>query len=568
MAACEVPDSAPTLARMTITADSRSSTIAPVFVSGRRDADLHEQAGDVVAITGYVRAGARALAARDVLARWRACGPRMLEALAGEFALAVSTPEGTWLARDCVGTRPLYVATTARGVVAFATSMRCLLAAGVPADIDGDSIQRSLILGYVPAPQTAIAAIRQLGPGEWWQLAPVSRVVRYFRPCERIAVGRTIDTAARKLDRALDRAVRTAVPARGRIGAFLSGGLDSSLVLARLHELGHQVEAFTLHFGDHVPGELRYARAVAEHLAVPHHVLELDARRFADAIVPALGELEDLLSEPIAVPNYLLAREAARRVDVLFTGEGGDPLFGGPKNIGLVLSHMYARHHAPALLDSYCSAHHHLHDDLDRAIAPELRRTFDFERLCDEVLRPYVGQAGGTFVGGLMTANLALKGGNNILVKVAKMVGAHDLALRSPLFAPEIIDLALTIPPWQKLHGTEEKLVMKRIAIRSLPRPVVFRPKRGMGVPLSRWMRGPLGELARDVLTARAVRDRGVFRWPYVRTLLAGKDLPTELARSRSAEKLWLVLVTELYLATLDRTARQLVRARRGGRAA
>ncbi len=536
---------------------ARVAKAAPILVSGRSDVELYEDGEAAVSVVGYVRDGKRALAARDVLAGWRRRGPSVLDELGGEFALAIATPDGTWVARDRVGTRPLYVATTRDAAVVFATAMRPLLAAGAPVEIDRDAISCSLILGYAPAPRTAIAAIRQVGPGEVWQLAPTRRERRYYAPRERIARGRSLDVAARLLDRALDRAVRGAIPPRGRIGAFLSGGLDSSLVLARLHELGHRVDAYTLHFGDRAPSELRYAQAVARHLRVPHHVLVLDARRFADSITPALVELEDLLSEPIAVPNFLLAREAARTVDVLFTGEGGDPIFGGPKNIGMVLSDIYGEHHAPPLVDSYLSAHHHLFDDLDRAFAPDMRRAFDLERLDGELLAPYIARGRGeTFVGRLMTANLALKGGNNILVKVAKMVGAHDVALRSPLFAREVVDLALTIPPWQKLFGSDEKLVMKKVAARSLPRPVVERPKRGMSVPLSRWLRGPLGELARDVLTPRAVRDRGVFRWPYVRGLLAGREMPSELARSRRAEKLWLVLVTEMYLRTLDRGGR------------
>ena len=533
------------------------STVTPLATSGSVDIERHDCAAGSLAICGYVRDGERSVRARELWRRWREHGLRALDGLAGEFSVAIVTRDGTWVARDRVGTRPLYVATLRDGSTAFATTMRALFASGVPAAVDHEAIVCSLILGYAPAPRTAATAIRQVGPGECWQLAPVRRVHAYYRACEELARGRELESAARLLDHALDRAVRTAVPRRGRIGAFLSGGLDSSLVLARLHALGHRVDAYTLHFGDHVPSELRYARAVARHLGVPHHVLVLDADRFVDALVPALVELEDLLCEPIAVPNYLLAREAARHVDVLFTGEGGDPIFGGPKNIGMVLAQMYAGHHAPSLVESYMSAHHHLYDDLSRAFAPDLTRSLALEHVGVDVVARHVqrGRRGGTFVGRLMTANLSLKGGNNILVKVAKMVGAHDLALRSPLFAPEVVELALTIPPWQKLFGTDEKLVMKRVAARSLPAPVVHRPKRGMSVPLARWLRGRLGDLARDTLTARAVRERGIFRWSYVRGLLARRDMPSELARSRSAEKLWLVLVTELYLRTLDRAA-------------
>jgi asparagine synthase (glutamine-hydrolysing) len=534
---------------------------------GERDVELAEDAaGAVLALSGYARDGIEPVPASELLARWRRSGPALLDDLSGEFSIAVVTEDGVWIARDRVGARPMYLTILANGACVFATSIRLLLAAGARRDIDADAIVRSLVLGYVPAPQTALAGIEQLAPGEWRQLAPRQRSCRYYRPRERVTRGRRLPTAARQLGKALDTAVRGALPGTGRVGAFLSGGLDSSLVLAELHRLGRPVEAFTLHFGDRVPGELRYARAVASHLGVPHHVLELDARAFCDGIGPALFELEDLLSEPIAVPNFLLARLASRHVDVLFTGEGGDPSFGGPKNVGLVLAAAY-RHHprAQSASEAYCAAHHHLYEDLGVALTPAFASGFIAARLQDELIAPWIDAAAGcrgdTFVGRLMAANTALKGGNNILVKVSKMVGAYDLALRSPLFAPEVVKLALTIPPWQKLHGTDEKLVLKRVASRLLPREVVERPKRGMAVPLAAWLREDLGELARDVLTERRVRIRGVFRWPYVRRLLLHEDLPTDLARSRGAEKLWLVLITELYFQSLERQVRTVARA-------
>jgi asparagine synthase (glutamine-hydrolysing) len=437
----------------------------------------------------------------------------------------------------------------------------------VEADPDRDAIVQSLILGYVPAPATSLARIRQVPPGELWTLAPARRRLRYFDLAEGIRPERSLESAARALDRAVTLAVRRALPRSGKVGAFLSGGIDSSIVLARVHEEGRDVEAFTLHFGDDLPGELPYARAVATHLGVRHHVLELRDREFCDAVEPALLHLEDLLSEPIAVPNFLLAREASRTCGVLFTGEGGDPPFGGPKNIGLVLTHAYRGSPlVPSLESAYRAAHHHLSDDIDVALTARWHAAFDDEALA-QMLRSHVeprrlGRRS-SFVGGLMRANVVLKGSSNILVKVAKMVSAHDVALRSPLFDREIIDLAMTIPPWQKLDGTEEKLVLRRAALRSLPRLVIDRSKRGMAVPLAAWFAGTLGVLAHDVLTRQSVRDRGIFRWEYVERLLRLGRMPTDLARARTPDKLWLVLVTELHQRALERLARNVQGSRR-----
>lgn len=525
---------------------------------GELDVDIAAEGDDVLAVAGYVRRGDDVLGARELLALWRRRGADLLASLDGEHAIAVRVGGTTTVVRDRYGRRPLYVVELPRGGAAFSTAIGPLLRAGVAAHVDRDAVVRSLVLGYVPAPATAVSGVLQVPAGEAWTLSPRSRRTRWYTPRERVDPRRTLARAARALDSAITRAVERALPPSGRIGAFLSGGIDSSLVLARVHEAGRTVDAFTLHFGDTLPGELRYARAVAEHLGVPHHVLELDARRFVDGIEPALTHLEDLLSEPIAVPNFLLAREASRTCDVLFTGEGGDPSFGGPKNIGMVLALAYGRRPlAPSLEQAYMTSHHHLADDLDAALAPAWRRAFDDEAMA-EMLRANVERSPGrgtTFVGGLMRANVALKGASNILVKVAKMVGAHDVALRSPLFDAEVVELALTIPPWQKLWGTEEKTVLKRAVARSLPAAVVDRPKRGMAVPLRAWFRGPLGDLARDTLTERSVRERGIFRWQYVERLLRLDRLPTDLARSRTADKLWLVLVTELHQRALERLA-------------
>lgn len=517
---------------------------------GARDAGGHRDGDDWIVVSGYAQRGTRVLELRAMLDELRDGGAKVLAEFDGEWALAARVGRDVILSRDRYGTRPLYWAAS-RGGHVFATAIAPLLRAGVPDDVDRGAVVTSLVLGYAPAPSTALAQVRQVPPGSVVQLGARAITRRWYAPRERLS-RRGIAASARALDRALTRAVARA-PKPGRVGAFLSGGLDSSLVLARLHELGHRPDAYTLHFGDRLPSEIRYAESVAKHVGAKHRVLELGARAFCDAIDPALDRLEDLLSEPIAVPNFLLARAVARDCDVVFTGEGGDPIFGGPKNVGMLLERAYG---ARRLGEAYMSAHHHLGDDLDVALTPEWRRAFDRDALAREIERRILPRRGETFVGKMMVTNLAMKGGSNILVKVSKMVGAHGLALRSPMFDPLVVELGLTIPPWDKLHGTDEKIVLKRAVARSLPPSVIQRPKRGMSVPLRAWFDGALGDLARDALSDRRVRERGVFRVDYVRRLFAFEKLETDLARSRVAEKLWLVLVCELHQRAIERWRR------------
>ena len=558
---------AETLARMRFAPaaqgrELRRVSSAAVAVFGERDADIAEDVDrrELLAISGYVRLRGRPSSAAAVLAAWRTKGEGILDALSGEFALAALVGGRFVVARDALGTRPMYVAELPRGGVAFSTSMFALLYAGARPDVDHDAVVRSLVLGYPTAPGTAVASVRQLGPGEIRELSPAQTTRRWFVPAEHLDAKRSLAAAARAVDRSLTDAVRDAVPQGSRVAAFLSGGLDSSIVLARLHELGTPVEAFTLSFGDRFPGEMRYARAVAKHLGVRQHVLELSARRFCDGIPRAVEHLEDVVSETIAVPNFLLAGEAAKTADTLFTGEGGDQSFGGPKNVGMALAHAYGSHPAaPPLAHAYLSQHPYFWSDLDRALEPHVLAAFDPEKLADDVARRFFDDRihrTGSFVGRVMIANTVIKGGHYILLKAAKMIGfAHDLALRSPLYDRRLVELAGTIPPWQKLDGTEEKLVLRRAALRSLPQWVVDRPKRGMMLPMGFWFAHELGALARDVLTERAVRERGLLRWSYVERLLAHAPPSRHPDRLRLLDQLWVALMTELHHRSIDRIA-------------
>ncbi|MGH7296861.1 MAG: asparagine synthetase B family protein [Polyangiaceae bacterium] len=548
----------------------RAARTAEVAVFGGRDCDLAEdlERRELVALSGYVRRNDAPSNARDVLEAWRDAGERTLDTLSGEFAMVVSREGSLVVLRDALGARPMYVADLPGGGVAFGTSMLAMIHAGAPADLDYDAVARSVVLGYPTAPGTALASVRQLGPGEIWQLAPRPGRRRWFVPRERLDARRPLEESARAVDYALGRAVRAAVPSGERVAAFLSGGVDSSVVLAHLHESGTPVEAFTLFFGDEMPGEMRYARAVARHLGVRQNVLEIDATAFCAGIEPSVLHLEDVVSEAIAVPNFLLAREAAKTAGALFTGEGGDQSFGGPKNVGMALAYAYATHPASRpLAHTYVSLHHYLWSDLGEALQARVLEAFDPDRLAADVGGRFFSGAhprkGRSFVGGVMLGNTVVKGGSNILVKAAKMIGtAHDLAVRSPMFDRRLVDLAFTIPPWQKADGTGEKLVLRRAALRLLPGWVVNRPKRGMTLPLAAWFAGELGVLARDVLTERAVRERGLMQWSYVERLLAVRASARENRSARTADKLWLALVTELHHRAIEGVARD-ARARR-----
>ena len=542
LAGCARDDDAPALLPRMVPAASRR--VGRIATTGARDADACTRGDDALALIGYV-ATARARSRAPSSSRaWRRRGPTRSPTLAGEFALAVARGRRTW-SRAIASARGR--CTSRRCPAAPSRSRRrcaCLLAAGARRD-DRRATRSCAASSSATCRRRSTALARRpssSAPGEWLAARAARR--RRAATTARASASRAAAAsaaAARALDRALD-------ARRGRrAAARRAASARSSRAGSTRRSCWRACTAGAAGRGVHAALRRPRARrdalraAVATHLGVPHHVLELDARRFCDAHrAGARTSSRTCSPSPSRSRTSCSRAQAARRVDVLFTGEGGDPSFGGPKNVGhgagrrvraapRAVARRGLLHRAPPPLRRSRRA-------LDAA-RPRARSiaAAAVRRASSRRIDPAAGARGDTFVGRLMAANLALKGGNNILVKVAKMVGAHDLALRSPLFAREVVDLALTIPPWQKLDGTDEKLVLKRVAARSLPRAVVERPKRGMAVPLSRWLRGALGELARDVLTERArPRARPV---PLAATSSAcsrRQDPPTELARSRA----------------------------------
>ena len=174
----------------------RATKQGAMAIYGQRDVELAcDQEGGVLVISGYVREGARGMGARELLIEWRRRGPRLLPDLDGEHAFAVSIDGATHVVRDRYGARPLYAADLPGGGVLFSSAIGPLLAGGVPTDVSRDAVVRSLVLGYVPAPDTALAGVSQVPAGEVWTLSPRRRRARWYAPRERIDARRSLNQA-------------------------------------------------------------------------------------------------------------------------------------------------------------------------------------------------------------------------------------------------------------------------------------------------------------------------------------------------------------------------------------
>jgi asparagine synthase (glutamine-hydrolysing) len=337
------------------------------------------------------------------------------------------------------------------------------------------------------------------------------------------------------------------------VGAFLSGGLDSSLVVAlarRLHE--GPLTTYSVSFGDGYPNELAWSSLVARHCGTEHRILELSPEVVKHHLDDSIALLNDPIGDPLTVPNALLFREAAAETGIVLNGEGGDPCFGGPKNLPMILAELLgdgfedgsAAERSRAR--SYLRAHQKCYDDLETMLTDEAREALRDEPLEREVLPHLEDERFPSFVARLMALNLFFKGAHHILPKVDAVSAPFGVVARAPLFDRAVVELAFAIPAQLKLRGSVEKHILKEAVRDLLPREIVERPKSGMLVPVEAWFQGPLLAEAKTRILDGLAPYR-LFRRDYLERLLGGR-LPG--LRPRRGAKIWLLVTLESWLRT------------------
>jgi asparagine synthase (glutamine-hydrolysing) len=453
--------------------------------------------------------------------------------LEGMFAFAVydAARRRLLLARDRAGIKPLYYA-SAPGRFAFASEPKALLTLPwVSRVVDPVAVGQYLAVGYVPAPRTIFTGVRQLPPAHRLVLEDgEARVERYWslRPGPD-TTRRTEQDWADGLDEVLRRAVGRQMVSDVPLGAFLSGGLDSSLVVALMHEIGTSVRTFSIGFeGMGAYDERPWARRVAQRFGSRHEEFVV-APRAADDLPEMLRHFDQPFADSSAIPLYYLARLTRRHVTVALSGTGGDELFGG------------YRRYAAARLAGVARRLPRWTMQAARAVAdrvPASRRSRAGEALL--LLRRFsrtVGLPPDDEYRRLMTVadvgllrtppagedvdvvGAALRASpvqdvitrrqfadfqtylpDDLLVKEDRMTMAAGLEARVPLLDDEVVAFAARLPADLKVRRLTTKYLLKHVAGRYLPRDVVHRPKHGFAVPVSEWLRGPLHALAADML--------------------------------------------------------------------
>jgi asparagine synthase (glutamine-hydrolysing) len=521
---------------------------------------------------------------------WHAWGPALFPRLRGMFALALwdRRSRRLVLARDRLGKKPLYYAPAGTGFL-FGSEIKALLAwPGLARSPNLGAIDDYLSLQYVPAPDTAFAGICKLPaahyltveaePAGGWHMAEPVRYWELPQPQTSGAPRRPAELQA-ELVAHLEEAVRLRLMADVPLGAFLSGGIDSSSIVAMMARAGAgRVKTFSIGFTDKNYDERRFARLVAERYGTEHEefVVEPDAVAVLPKLVWHYGEP---FADPSAIPTYYVSEMARRRVTVALNGDGGDEAFLGysryramrhlaqldrlPRAARLGLARMLGL--APGALqrqlrlpqirnileaDPDMPAQRYggtlvFFADHDKAAGYGEAMRGARERSALDRLAPYFA-GGADLVAGANRADLHTYLPDDLMVKVDVASMAHGLETRSPLLDHVLLEWAARIPADIKMAGGTTKALFKAAMAPYLPREIRHRKKMGFGVPLERWFRHELRDLAHDTLLGQRARERGIMRPGYVRRLL---DEHGTGARNHHT-RLWALLMLELWFRT------------------
>jgi asparagine synthase (glutamine-hydrolysing) len=517
-----------------------------------------------------------------LLAGYLEWGEGLLPRLVGQFAFAIADrrDQSLFLARDPFGEKPLFYH-EAPGRVTFASEVRALAALpSLPRSIDEAALGAFLCLNYVPGEGTLLTSVRRLAPGSFRRYGGDGRARSgcYWRPPRPRPRPRAVAEALDELRAELDRAVRLALVSDVPVGIFLSGGMDSSLVAESASRQGRLTRAYCLDFQEPGYSELPQATAVAARLSLPLERVRLGPEA-AEGFLEVVDHGDDPLADSSALAVYTICRTAARTHKVVLGGDGGDELFGG-----------YLTYRASGVHREFVSR---LPGGVRRALAaaagriptsegkvsrtykamrflraarlgtPEAHFTWNGTWLPEEaagLVRGESAKAAARSALGelarrhglpeqpdildLQRADIAEYLPNDILAKVDRMSMAHGLEVRAPLLQPAMAALALGLPAALRLPaGGPTKKLLRELARRLYGRSIADAPKQGFSIPVHAWLRGPLRDIAEELLSPAALEPIGTLD-----PLAVGAVLRDHLSGTRSwGFELWGLMVVSAW---------------------
>lgn len=491
------------------------------------------------------------------------------------FALWDSKRSRLLIARDPTGIKPLYYYSDGRRLL-FGSEIKTLLAAGAPRTLDTEALDYFLTFEYVPAPLTLFRGIQKLLPGHALTVEGGQVTIRKYWDVRARPLKGTEEEIADQLYQVLRESVKMRLLSDVPLGAFLSGGIDSSSVVALMSEIMDQpVKTFSIGFDDKTYSELKYAREVAAHFGTEH-------REFI--LKPDGCEIEHLIrfmDDPIAdfsiFPTYLVSRVAREHVKVILSGDGGDELFAGydtyiankvagyyrrlpgvlRENVTAMLSRVPPSAKKKGIVNrakrfvegaSLPQRMNHVRwmmflGEVEKELL--YNGSMTSHRRSDHLLvtQYFDSQEWADSLNRQLYVDLKTYLVDDILVKVDRMSMAVSLEARVPFLDHDLIDFVAGIPGELKLKGMTTKYILKKSMERVLPASILYRKKEGFSIPMKQWLTGSLRPLMQDMLSEDRLRRQGLFSPQYVGSIMS-EHLK---GRANHSHRLWALVLFQLW---------------------
>lgn len=510
-------------------------------------------------------------------------GENCVDHLRGMFAFAVwdAEKDQLLLARDRLGIKPLHYYVDDERIV-FGSEIKSILQCdSIPRQVLPRSLVNYFFYGYVPDPETIFQGIYKLPPGHVLVYRNGrARVHRYWDIAYTVGKVETEEFYIERLLDLLDEAVRIRLMSEVPLGAFLSGGTDSSMVVALMaRHMGEPVKTFSIGFENQKYNELVYARMVAERYGTDHHeqIVQPDAEAI---IIDLVRQFDEPFADSSAIPTYYVSRFARQSVTVALTGDGGDEVFGGYTHHLKSPLARYANWIPPRIRKSLFlntssvlpewfpginTLRHFAGDDTERYVR---QMTRGLSTIHDAIFSRELGERVATtdpspavlqYLNGVngmddLTKRLYLDTKTylpgDILTKVDRTSMMVSLEARVPILDHHLVEFAATIPPEFKVNGRTTKYLFKKAAERLLPKEVIYRPKQGFAVPIAAWIRKDWSDMSHELVLGQRALSRKNFNPVFLRRIMSEH----RLKRRDHSHIIWTLMILELwYREIMDR---------------
>lgn len=485
---------------------------------------------------------------------------RCLSRLNGFFSFCIydKTEQSLFLARDRYGIKPLlYLFDDDKFL--FGSEMKAILSYGIDKEIDFSSLHTYLQLNYIPAPDTIFTKVKKLMPGHYVKVSSQKLTVEKYYEIESSSVNdRTYEEAKEKFKALLEASVQRRLVADVPLGAFLSGGMDSSVITALAKRHKPDLETFSIGFRDEkFFDETAYANLVASHLQVKHTVFSLSNKDLYEHVHNILDYLDEPFADSSAIAVYILSRETRKHATVALSGDGADELLGGynkhaahyrilhrgwkentASGLGLLWNVLPKSRHAP-----FSNSIRQLDKFSRGASLSSKERYWEWAGFADEAKafklfssmskekfqrQDYLNRKDGILktiperetMNDIFRTDMRLVLANDMLTKVDMMSMANSLEVRVPFLDYELVNYLFSLPDHFKIDGSMRKKILQDSYRDILPAELYNRPKKGFEVPLLKWLRKEMKALIReDLLSEKFITEQGIFNYSEIKKL-------------------------------------------------